>query len=482
MHPLLHLSATELAHRIRHREVRSSDVVAAHIEHARVVNPTLNAIVMDRFDEAMDEARQADAALEAGRDVGPLHGVPCTIKESYEVKGMPNSTGLVTRAHLRSERDAITVTRLRDAGAIVLGVTNTSELCMWMESDNRVWGRTNNPYDPTRIVGGSSGGEGAIVGSGASPFGLGSDIGGSIRMPAFFNGVYGHKPSPGAVPASGQYPPAEPEQLAILASGPIARRAADLMPILRLVAGRDEGDVTSRDVRWPDPESVDLSRLRFISVIGNGLRKVHPDLVAAQRRAARVLTTLGADVEERSIPELRYALTVWSARMAAGEGLSYAELLGEGRRVSVRRELPKMLRRQSAFTAPSLGLALVERLDWLTAPAPERLQEQQSAMQDAVERLLQDDGLLLFPSYTRPAPKHNAPMWTPIDWIYTATFNALQLPVTQVPLGLNAEGLPLGMQIVGRRDDDHRTIAAAMALERAMGGWVPPARWDRRGA
>jgi fatty acid amide hydrolase 2 len=136
----------------------------------------------------------------------PLHGVPCTIKECFALVGHAADVGLPARVGLRPSADAPAVTRLRDAGAIPVGVTNVSELCMWMESFNRVYGRTNNPYDPSRIVGGSSGGEGAIVGSGASLFGLGSDVGGSIRMPAFFNGVFGHKCSAGLIPNSGQYP------------------------------------------------------------------------------------------------------------------------------------------------------------------------------------------------------------------------------------------------------------------------------------
>ena len=138
----------------------------------------------------------------------PLLGVPCTIKENFAFVGTPQASGLLARAHIVNDHDAPAVARLRAAGAIPLGVTNTSELCMWMESFNKVYGITNNPYDPTRTVGGSSGGEGAIIGSGASPFGLGADVGGSIRMPAFFNGVFGHKPSPLLIPNGGQYPAA----------------------------------------------------------------------------------------------------------------------------------------------------------------------------------------------------------------------------------------------------------------------------------
>src|SRR4051812_38877312 len=252
---LRRLSAVELAALIRGRRISSREAVEAHIAQIARVNPVLNAVVRERFDEARAEADAADAALARG-DVDmlpPLHGVPCTIKECFALRGMPHSAGLRARRHVVAARDATAVARLRQAGAIPLGVTNTSELCMWMESNNRVYGRTNNPYDASRIVGGSSGGEGAIIGAGASPFGLGSDIGGSIRGPAFFNGVFGHKPTGGLVPGTGQYPLARGAALRYLTTGPLARRAEDLMPLLRVLAGPDGHDGGCEAMPLGDP-------------------------------------------------------------------------------------------------------------------------------------------------------------------------------------------------------------------------------------
>ena len=181
---MLSASATELAAMVRDGKVSSRELVDAHIMQIERVNPTLNAVVAKRYEQARAEADQADAMRGkiAKSELPPFHGVPCTIKECFALEGMPNASGLVRRRGVIAYDDATTVARLRRAGAIPLGVTNTSELCLWMESNNYVYGRTNNPYDPTRTVGGSSGGEGAIVAAGASPFGLGSDIGGSIRM------------------------------------------------------------------------------------------------------------------------------------------------------------------------------------------------------------------------------------------------------------------------------------------------------------
>src|SRR4051812_36997361 len=242
MHELLSASALELAALIRRREISSREAVCAHIRRAREVNPTLNAIVHARYDEALAEADAADAAVKRGGDLSPFHGVPCTIKECIGLTGMRKTAGLLARRERVAERDGTAVARLRAAGAIPIGVTNVSELMMWMESTNPVYGRTNNPYDPTRTAGGSSGGEGSIVGSGASPMGLGADIGGSIRMPAFFCGVFGHKPSGGLVPATGHWPNAERGAQRFLTTGPLCRRAEDLMPFLRAVAGPDGVD------------------------------------------------------------------------------------------------------------------------------------------------------------------------------------------------------------------------------------------------
>src|SRR3954469_4559903 len=242
---IIERSASDLARAIREGELTSREVVEAHVAHARRRNPGLKAIAADRFDAALEEADAADARIPmgGGTDLPPFLGVPCTIKESFAVEGMPNAAGLVHLADKVAEKDAPAVARLKAAGAIPIGVTNTSEATMWIESSNRLYGRTNNAYDSKRTAGGSSGGEGAAVGAGFAPIGLGTDIGGSIRLPAFFNGVFGHKPSRGIVPSSGHFPAPSRDGASaqMLAAGPLARRAEDLMPFIRAVAGRDDG-------------------------------------------------------------------------------------------------------------------------------------------------------------------------------------------------------------------------------------------------
>src|SRR5687768_8438746 len=260
--PLIECSATELAHAIRTRETSSREIVDAHIDRIEFMHERLNAVVVDRFDAARADADAADALVAATADPDDLpcfFGVPCTIKESIAMAGMPNCAGLVSRSSWRAVENAPTVQRMIDAGAIPLGVTNTPELCLWIETENRTYGRTNNAYSARRTAGGSSGGEGAVVGSGGSPLGLGADIGGSIRIPAFFNGVFGLKPSPGLVPSTGQFPVTETEVAAgMLTIGPITRRAEDLMPMLRVIAGPDGIDPYVREAEIGDPASVSI--------------------------------------------------------------------------------------------------------------------------------------------------------------------------------------------------------------------------------
>ncbi len=217
-------SAVELAGAIRRRELTAVEVVGAHIDLHRRFAQRINAVVAERFEAALGDAAAADARVAEGVDLPPLLGVPFTVKETIAVAGMPQSAGLVARRDYRAAANAPTVQRLIDAGAIPLGVTNTSELTLWIESNNKVYGRTNNPYDAGRTAGGSSGGEGAAVGCGGSPFGLASDIAGSIRVPALFCGVFGHKPSSGLVPNDGMWPPTEGDSGRMLGVGPLTRR------------------------------------------------------------------------------------------------------------------------------------------------------------------------------------------------------------------------------------------------------------------
>ncbi|KAG5285824.1 hypothetical protein AALO_G00007880 [Alosa alosa] len=483
--PLLTATAMQLARKIRRKEVTSVEVVQAYIDRIQEVNPIINALVKDRFSAALQEASQVDKLIEeetGGEEVLedrlPLLGVPFTVKEAFALQGMPNSTGLVSRKDVISPNDAPTVALLKRAGAIPLGVTNCSELCMWLESHNHLYGITRNPYDLGRIAGGSSGGEGSILGAGGSVIGLGSDIGGSIRMPSFFNGIFGHKPTPGIVPNEGQYPPASGQQLGFLCTGPMCRYADDLIPMLKIMGG-------SNTERLCLSSEVDLKTLRFFSVPHNGgsplVSPVDPQLVQVQRRVVEHLEAeLGVKVQKICIPQLKYSFQIWGAMMSCPgkDGktpTAFAELMADrGSRVWPLWELFKWMLGLSSHTMAAIGLALVEMFQ-SSRPSSFILKQRETLQRD-LEEILGTDGVLLYPSHPHLAPQHHHPLLTPFNFSYTGIFNILGLPVTQCPLGLSNEGLPLGVQLVAGKMQDRICLATATYLEKAFGGWRDPGK------
>lgn len=446
----------------------------AHQARLDQVNSDLNAMVAERREKALLESSRSDAM--GGEQ--PFRGVPCTIKECFALTGMPQTSGLLRRKGILADHNATAVQRYLDAGAIPLGVTNTSELCMWMESDNLVYGRSNNPYDLGRTVGGSSGGEAAIVGAGAAPFGLGSDIGGSIRMPAFFNGVFGHKPSGGLVPGTGQHPIAEGKALRYLSTGPICRKAEDLWPLLRILAGPDGQDQGCQAMVLGDPSQVDLSSIRILSIPESGGQPVSKDLRAAQARMAQALKAAGAQVEELRIPQMKHGFDIWSSMLQQANETPFTTLMGDGEEVSALRELLRLGMGRPNHTLMACLLGATEALTALLPRRAQRFVDMGLALKAELEERLGDDGVLLYPSYSMPAPKHGAPLRRQLrlsfDYAYTALLNVMELPVTQVPLGLNAQGLPLGVQVGAAHGQDHLCVAVALWAEREFGGWVPP--------
>ncbi|MGB9629489.1 MAG: amidase, partial [Thermodesulfobacteriota bacterium] len=261
MEKLIYASAKTLANAIRHREVSSEEVVKTYLERIEEVNPTLNAVVQITADMALAQARAADKRLHRGEIFGPLHGVPMTIKDSIETAGVICTGGTKGRENFIPKQDAPVVARLRSAGAILLGKTNLPELSLAYETDNLIYGRTNNPYDLSRTPGGSSGGEAAIIAVGGSPFGLGADMAGSIRIPAHFCGIAGIKPTTNLVPRTGHFPPLGGILSSLWQIGPMARFVEDLILVLPIIAGVDWCDPGIVPMPWSDPQMVNLKNL-----------------------------------------------------------------------------------------------------------------------------------------------------------------------------------------------------------------------------
>ncbi len=472
-------SAISLSRAIRAGEITAVEAVEAHIAVHKRFAPQINAIAADRFDAARIEAAAADdriAAAAPNDALPPLLGVPFTVKESIAVKGMPLSAGLVARRDYRADRNATAVQRLVDAGAIALGVTNTSELTLWIESNNRLYGRTSNPYDRSRTAGGSSGGEGAAVGCGGSPFGLASDIAGSIRVPALFCGVFGHKPSAGLVPNTGLWPPTSGESGRMLGTGPLARRSEDLMPLLRLIAGSDGEDRVATDVELGDPAGVPLNGLEVATIDDESARSIDDALRDAREQAVGALRAAGATVRRVRLGRLRRAMPSFLAALEAGSGDDAAHatlrLLADAGEPKPR--MRDLLRRGGTHTLPTRIALATEllRSDGDSKPSARLLASARELVAELTDAV--GDGVLLHPAHPRPAPKHGRTLGR--LWLLTSTavFNLAGLPVTEVPLGLSESGLPLGVQIAAGPGRDHVSIAVAHELERVFGGWVPP--------
>ena len=468
---VLRRGAMDIAARYRNRDLDPVEVVEAHIQRIQAVNPMLNAVVADRFEEAREEAQEARAAYRRRGDTPPpLKGVPCTIKEFCGVAGMPHTGGVWSMRDHKAKADGTVVKRLREAGAIILGVTNVPEGGVWAETHNRVFGRTNNPWDTNRTSGGSSGGEGAIIAAGGSPFGVGSDVGGSIRIPAAFCGIVGHKPTHRTVPSTGHYPPAIGGRVAPFTMGPMTRTVADIYPLLSIMTGADGVDPLCTGQTLTDPASVNLKELIVYPIESDGRTRVTKEFRQTIQSAARCLERRGATIRRLNNDKLRYAFELWAAVMKEF-GPEYAEIVGENGHVPLLRELGRYPRGRSAHTGPVLLMMLLERLlDRLSGRIQQRLAMIEE-LQAELESDLGDNGVLLYPPFSRPAPRHRAFALTFFDAACTTIFNVLEFPVTQLPMGVGSRRLPLGVQIAAARGMDHLTIATAAALETDFGGW-----------
>ncbi len=263
MPDLTFLSAVSMAEQVRQKKLSPIELVEAHLARIERLNPKLNAFVQVDAEGARSQARAADDAVLRGGKVGPLHGVPVSIKSSIEVKGLRCEAGTKLRAGFVAKQDAPLVSRLRNAGAIILGNTNTPELLMAWETDNLLYGRTNNPWDLSRTPGGSSGGEAAAIASGCSAGGVGSDGGGSIRVPAHFSGICGLKPTPGCIPATGHFPTSVGPFALLGVVGPMARTVADLKVLFEVMQGPDDGDPSAAPVPVSSLSNGELKKLRI---------------------------------------------------------------------------------------------------------------------------------------------------------------------------------------------------------------------------
>ncbi|HZR59144.1 MAG TPA: amidase [Terriglobales bacterium] len=468
MSGLTSLPAVAIADQIRNKKLSVIEVVEAHLARIEKLNPLLNAFVHLDEEGTLRQAHAAQAAVLRGEDPGPLHGVPISIKSSIEVAGMRCEAGTKLRAgHIASE-DAPLVQRLRKAGAIILGVTNTPELLMAWETDNLLYGRTNNPWDLSRTPGGSSGGEAAAIAAGLSAGGVGSDGGGSIRVPAHFSGICGLKPTPGRIPATGHYPTSVGPFALTGVVGPMARTVADLKVLFEIMQGPDDGDPCAAPVpvRWTN--HAELKRIRIGYFEDDGRTPVTSETRVAVRTAAEGLQTTGFMAEAFLPKGLEQARQLWWQFF----GITGGMLLGpmtKGRE----QDLSPIFAEFSSWVAAEPSHTSDTLLDmWI----------QRDVIRMKVLEQMRQFPIMLCPVASIPAFKHGERCWD-LDgqtvkyldaWSYCEWFNLLGFPAAVVPVGESPEGLPIGVQVVGRPWQEEMVLAVAAEIERTCGGWRQP--------
>ena len=457
--------ATELARRIRDKELSPVEVVQAHLERIAAINPKLNAIVT-MADDVLDQARAAEQAVMKGEAMGPLHGVPFTCKDSVDVAGVRTTSGSKLFEHRIATHDAAAVARVKHAGAIFMAKTNTPEFTLWWQTDNRVFGRTNNPWNTDLIPGGSSGGEAAALATGMTPLGVASDVGGSLRMPAHYCGVVGFKPTHGRVPLTGLFPDVLPRTSH---AGPMARTVRDIAIALRLMSGPDGVDPYCVPMEPPVmPEATNPLRLRVGWLADGAFAPIDPQVRAVVEKAAESLRLAGCSVEHVGLPVLEtHDVLAISATMGNPETAYYFEAIIRGRES----ELSDVMRKR------------------LTGPWPDMRQYAAAlaGLEDikrGITAYFHSYDLLLSPTMPTPAYPHDlreltidgATIRTPRKLKTVIPWDLTGSPAISVPFGMSSDGLPIGVQLVGRHWREDVVLQAALALEEAsdVRGLRPP--------
>jgi Asp-tRNA(Asn)/Glu-tRNA(Gln) amidotransferase A subunit family amidase len=465
--------ARRLLAMLRAREVSSTELTKAFFERIAKVNPKLNAIVTLCEDRALKAAAESDRRLAAKSDVRPLEGLPITIKDSISSAGVRSTDGMKMLEDNIPDRDAPTVARYLGAGAVMLGKTNIPEMAMDYDCDNPVFGATRNPWNLDRVPGGSSGGEAAALAAGLCALGLGSDYGGSIRVPAHFSGVVGLKPSWGSIPGTGHlfgpfdpFAPGPPPLPAMATIGPMARYVDDLTLAYNVLRGPDPSSPYTVPTNEARPDSVDVKKARCAVFTSNGGVPVRAEIRAAVERAGKALQKAGVPVDEAT-PPVQRAHELWAAYAMADGGEPLMQAMGD--RVNLSRERL----RNFLFTPQGPGKSAAEFF---------AISIQRDAFRIELQQFMQRYPIIIGPPFCITAFEHGA-LEVDIDGkrfqLFEANWPALWvncagLPGAVVWGGRDKDGLPIGIQVVGRAFDEETVLAVAKVLERELGGVQRP--------
>jgi fatty acid amide hydrolase len=503
---LTQLSAVELAARIARGEVSAVEAIEAHIARIEQVNPALNAVVVKRYDQARVEARAADERQAAGEPLDPLHGVPITIKESLDLAGTASTFGLPSRRDTLAAEDDVYVARMRAAGAIILGKTNVAQALLYNESDNPLYGRTNNPWNAARTPGGSSGGQAAIIAARGSPLGLATDLAGSTRTPATFCGIAGMKPTAGRTPDPGLYSLHIGQRAIVSQVGALARDVDDVALAVEIING---GRSPAGEPSMPlgDYRAVDVSRLRVAYYADDGTFAVAPAVRRAVVEAAGMLAGRGAQVSEWRPPDVARAVDIFFGLFSADGGRGLLRTLKHNRKNPQLAQLARIAgtpRPAVTVLRALLGLAgqrttaeMIHAFGYKDTLHYWDLVQAQIDYQRAFAATLDTDeggpfDVIVCPAYALPALPHGATKSLVIAGGYVVVYNLLGYPAGIVPVTRvrpdeesmrkrsrdaaeraarrterDSAGLPISVQVVARPWREHVALAAMRAIQDA---------------
>jgi amidase len=453
------LSLLEMASLVRSGSLSSSELIEAHLDRIEKVNPHYNAFTMVLADQARASARRADQGLKTGS----LHGVPVTVKDSFDVLGGPTRLGSYFTPESPAGEDSAVVERLRRAGAIVLGKTNTPEYLTSYETDNFITGRANNPWNVERTPGGSSGGEAAAISSGCSPGGVGSDGGGSIRVPAHFCGIAGLKPTPGRISLIGHRPSEAATGIAV--AGPLARSVADVRLLFEVLAGYDERDPLSAPVEL-HAASITRSRIGVFETFYE--TPVQPVIRRAVREAAALLANIGFQVDEFRPEGLERAPNLWSFFFAELPARASRERIA-GREAEAHWTYTENLD-VLAERPPASGWRVMESL-----AARDRMRRNLVAQMKNIPFLLMPvSSIVAFPHRERRFATEAKSIGLFQAMMPVTTFNLLGFPALSVPFTLDEQGMTVGVQLIARPWQEEALLELGVALENARGAFPSP--------
>ena len=478
--PLHFRSATELARLLRARKVSASGLLEQCLDQYAKHNDALNAVIVTDIDRAKKAAAASDRRLKKGKPIGPFDGVPMTAKESFDWTGTPSTWGDPRFRDNIASADAVAITRLTDAGAVIYGKTNVPLMLADWQSFNDIYGTTNNPWDVTRVPGGSSGGSAAALATGMSALEIGSDIGASIRNPAHYCGVYGHKPTFGVVPYRGHLLPGIVQSGDISVAGPLARSATDLAAMLKLLAGTDGVEARGYTLTLPAAKQKSLKDFRVAVMVTDEQSEVD---LPVQDLIGKLTTFLGSQVKKLSTTArpsftTKEAMDVYIAllRSATSRRQTDAEFIANTAKVAASDPL------DDSYLTKMLRAYVLPHRDWL------RHSERRHQMRLLWEQFFGDWDVMLCPAAASAAFPHdqqgerhertipvNGKQVPTTDQLFWAGYSGgFYLPSTVAPLGLTAQGLPAGIQIIARQYGDYTSIRFAQLLEKEFAAFVPP--------